>query len=361
MPIAPSIVSNTTQSSTQPTVQPATGGTISSTIYELNPNITEKEIKKIYNNYVALMNLRREGKQISYKTFKSLLDSYQVYKYKDTYIFGQYDNKNAVFITRMNSSPTSKELLAEAIPNLVSKGLDFMSFVPKDYAEKLVRSGYTSSTDSYSYNFKGEKMQKFAVASNPLIFQKVFNKKFDEVTAEEIEDYADSVELKYKPVEINADLIQQAGNDLSKVLETYLGQFGIRVDDINLIKDKLKVDELGFADILSKVAYVKDKKDLPPIAGEFIAYMMQYNPLVQSIVNDLIQTNAILIPKDSYTFNEQGNKVYNYKSLDKTEFFKYIGKLISEDLQNKLEGNYNKSLVQKIKDLIKTLPTIPRA
>jgi hypothetical protein len=340
--------------STQPTAQPATGGTISSTIYELNPNITEKEIKKIYNNYVALMNLRREGKQISYKTFKSLLDSYQVYKYKDTYIFGQYDNKNAVFITRMNSSPTSKELLAEAIPNLVSKGLDFMSFVPKDYAEKLVRSGYTSSTDSYSYNFKGEKMQKFAVASNPLIFQKVFNKKFDEVTAEEIEDYADSVELKYKPVEINADLIQQAGNDLSKVLETYLGQFGIRVDDINVIKDKLKVDELGFADILSKVAYVKDKKDLPPIAGEFIAYMMQYNPLVQSIVNDLIQTNAILIPKDSYTFNEQGNKVYNYKSLDKTEFFKYIGKLISEDLQNKLEGNYNKSLVQKIKDLIKT-------
>jgi len=347
------VIGTWSKATTQP-VEPAKGGTISSTIYELNPNITEEEIKKIYDNYVALMNLRREGKQISYKTFKSLLDSYQVYQYKDTYIFGQYDNRNAVFITRLNSSPTSKELLAEAIPNLVSKGLDFMSFVPKDYADKLVRSGYTSSTKSYDYNFKGEKMKKFAVASNPIIFQKVFNKKFDELTSEEIEEYTDSIDLKYKPVEINADLISQAGNDLSKILETYLNQFGIRVDDINVIKEKMGIDEVGFADLLSKVAYVKDKKDLPPIAGEFIAYMMQYNPLVQSIINDLIQTNAILIPKNSYTFNEQGNKVYNYKSLDKTEFFKYIGNLISEDLQNKLEGNYNKSLIQKIKDLIKT-------
>jgi len=90
------VIGTWSKATTQP-VEPAKGGTISSTIYELNPNITEEEIKKIYDNYVALMNLRREGKQISYKTFKSLLDSYQVYQYKDTYIFGQYDNRNAVF------------------------------------------------------------------------------------------------------------------------------------------------------------------------------------------------------------------------------------------------------------------------
>ena len=152
---------------------------IASTIYELEPGITEEKIESIYNNYVSLMGRRREGKEMPLSTFKSLLKVYQVYNYKDTYIFGQYDPVKAVFITRANSSPTSKELLAEAIPNLVEKGVDFISFVPKDYADKLVRSGYTSTTQSYSYNFKGEQMDKYAVASNPNVFKKVYGFGFE--------------------------------------------------------------------------------------------------------------------------------------------------------------------------------------
>ncbi len=100
------------------------------------------------------------------------------------------------------------------------------------------------------------------------------------------------------------------------------------------LKNNLGIDELGFADILSKVAYVKDKKDLPPVAGEFIAYMMQYNPLVSDIIKELSQTK-------------------NYKKLDKSEYLKIIGGLISDDLQNKLEGNYTKSLLEKLRQLIK--------
>jgi hypothetical protein len=308
--------------------------TVASTIFELVPNITEEQIKTIYDNYVNLMNRQREGKAMPYESFRMLMDKYQVYKYKDTYIFGQYDPKTSTFITRVNSSPSSKELLAEAIPSLVEKGLDFISFVPKDYADKLVRSGYTSSANAFDYNFKGEEMKKFAVASNPNVFKKVFNKAFDKVSSKEIEDYNEAFDLKYQPVEINADLIKKAGRELSSVLETYLNQFGIVVKDIDLIKDKLGIDELGFADLLSKIAYIKDKKDLPPIAGEFIAYMMQYNPLVQDIIKELSQTTQ-------------------YKSLDKSQYFKIIGELISQDLQNKLEGKYNKSLISKIKDLIK--------
>lgn len=327
---------------------------IASTIYELEPGITEEKIEYIYNNYVSLMGRRREGKEMPFSTFKSLLKVYQVYNYKDTYIFGQYDPVKAVFITRANSSPTSKELLAEAIPNLVDKGVDFISFVPKDYADKLVRSGYTSTTESYSYNFKGEQMDKYAVASNPNVFKKVYGKSASEVTPQEIEDYNESLPLNYTAVQIDADLIKRAGKDLSGVLEIYLNQFGIAVKDINEIKNNLGIDEVGFADILSKIAYVKDKKDLPPVAGEFIAYMMQYNPLVQSIINELIQTNAILIPKSAYTLGPDGRKIYNYNKLDKREFYKYIGKLIAEDLQNKLEGNYSKSLIDKIKELIRT-------
>jgi hypothetical protein len=307
---------------------------IASTIYELIPNITDGQIDQIYDNYVALMGRTRKGKQISKDVFKNLINSYQVFNYKDTYIFGQYDVDNAVFITRLNSSPSSKELLAEALPALVKQGIDFASFVPIDVANKYKRSGYSLSTQSFDYNFKGEDMLKYLAVSNPNVSIKVFGKGLKDLSAKDINEYNDSQKLGYTPVEIKGDLIEKAGKDLSKILETYLNQFGIVVKDINEIKDNLEIDELGFADILSKIAYVKDKKDLPPIAGEFIAYMMQYNPLVSDIIKELSQTN-------------------NYKNLDKSEYFKIIGGLISNDLQNKLEGNYSKSLLQKLKQLIK--------
>ena len=310
--------------------------TIASTLFELKPGITEEKIGIIYDNYVKLMGRHRQGKEMTYDAFRSLIHKYQVYNYRDTYIFGQYDPLTATFITRVNSSPTSKELLAEAIPNIVNSGLDFISFVPKDYADRLSRSGYTSSKSSFEYDFKGEQMQKFALASNPKVFEKIFNKSATELTAEEIEAYNEKFELSYTPVEIKSPLIRQAGKELSSILETYLNQFGIVVKDIEEIKDKLKIDEVGFADIISKIAYVKDKKDLPAIAGEFIAYMMQHNELVKDIIVELAQVDR----KDGY------------KNLDKAPYFKIIGELIVKDLQNKLEGNYNKSLILKIRDLV---------
>jgi hypothetical protein len=234
----------------------------------------------------------------------------------------------------MNSSPSSKELLAEALPMLVKQGIDFASFVPQDVANKYKRSGYSVSIQGFDYNFKGENMVKYLAVSNPNVSLKVFGKNLNEISTKEIKDYDKSINLKYEPVEIKGDLIEKAGRDAAKIFETYLNQFGIQVKDINEIKDKLGIDELGFADILSKIAYVKDKKDLPPVAGEFIAYMMQYNPLVSDIIKELSQTTS-------------------YKNLNKEQYFKIIGGLIADDLQNKLEGNYSKSLLDKLKQLIK--------
>lgn len=307
---------------------------IASTIYELIPNISEAKIDEIYKNYVSLMGIARKNKEISKESFENLLKSYQVFNYKDTYIFGNYDNQSGVFITRLNSSPSSKELLAEALPTLVKQGIDFASFVPKDVATKYERSGYFISTKGFDYNFKGEDMVKYLAVSNPNISLKIFGKSLDKLSKKEIQDYNKNVELKYTPVEIKGDLIEKAGKDVSKIFELYLNQFGIKVKDIDEIKNNLNIDELGFADILSKIAYVKNKKDLPPIAGEFIAYMMQYNPLVSDIITELSQTKS-------------------YKNLDKNKYFKIIGELIANDLQNKLEGNYSKSLLDKLKQLIK--------
>ena len=283
------------------------------------------------------MNRARVGKAVDFNTFKSLLDVYQVFNYGDTYIFGQYDLTTGTFITRMNSAPDSKTLLAEAIPAIAESNLDIISFVPKDYADKLKRSGYTISKQGFDYNFKGEKMVKYAAASNPQIFEKLFGKSAKEVEPRIIEEFGESVKLKYNAVEIDSSDIEQAGTEAVEILEKYLNKFGIAVKDINEIKEKLNIDEAGFADIISKIAYIENKKDLPPVAGEFIAYMMQYNPLVKDIIKELSG-----VEKDS-----------DYKKLDKTKYFKLVGELIADDFQNKLEGKYNQSLIDKIKELIK--------
>lgn len=329
--------------------------TVASTIFDLEPDITDEKIRSIYDNYVKLMDRKREGKGVPFDSFKKLMESYQVYKHKDTYIFGQYDVQNAVFNARMNSSPSTKQLFTEAIPNLVSQGVDFIAFLPPAYTNILKRGGYTVSEKSFGYDFKGEKMQKFAVASTPIVFQKIFKKSNEEVSSAELDEYNNSIDLAESPVEIREELIKKAGNDTAEILKTYLSQFGITVKDISIITEALGTDELGFADLLSKVAYTKGKKNLPPVAGEFIAYMMQYNPLIQQTINTLITTNAVPIPVNDP--NHESYKTtgsYNYKTLNKDIYFKYIGKLIAEDLQNKTQGKYDKSLLQKIRSLITT-------
>jgi hypothetical protein len=341
------------EKSSAPTTAPETVK-VHSTIFEQNPNITEEEIKVIYENYSNLMNKVRADKQISYDTFRLLLNTYQVVKYKDTYIFGSYHRNTATFVSRMNSSPSSKELLAEAIPNIVKQGIDVMSFIPKDYADKLTRSGYTVSKKGFRHNFKGEDMIKYAATSNPQVFEKIFKKPFDQISGEELEAFNENVPLVYIATEIDSKYIQKAGKDVTKILETYLSQFGILSKDISEIKDKLNIDEFGFVDLLNKIVYTKDKKNLPELAGQFIAYMMQYNPLVQDIIKTLIKTEAVPLPKGSYTYTEAGDIKYDYNKIDKTEYFKYIGKLIAESLQNKVKEEYKKTLFEKIDELIKT-------
>jgi hypothetical protein len=315
-----------------PAKSPATK--LASTIYEINPNISETKIKNIYDNYVNLMDRARKGKAMPYKTFKSLTQVYQVYNYKDTYIFGQWDPKNAVFITRVNSSPNSKELLAEAIPNLVSKGLDFISFVPEDVAKKYERSGYSVSNAAFEYNFKGENMKKYAAVSNQNVANKIFNKSIEDITVDDLLNYDESIQLKYTPLQIDADLITKAGKDASAVLQTYLSGFGITVKDISEMKSRIGIDEFGFADMISKIIYTKDKQSIGPLAGEFIAYMMQHNNLIKDIIVELSKTD-------------------DYKGLSKSKYFKLIGELITQDLQNKIDKKNSVSLLNLIKQLIK--------
>jgi hypothetical protein len=316
-------------------------GRIESNIFELEPNITDEKLENIYKNYVGLMhrNKNRIGKEVSLEVFKNILPKLQVFNYKDTYIFGQYHRNTATFITRFNSSPSSKELLSEAIP-FISKNLDVISFVPKDYTDRLVRSGYTKSINTFPYNYKGEQMDKYMVLSNPEISNKVFGKDISEVTSDEIKNF-NEIDLDYQAVSISTEDIKNAGNELDTILEKYISHFGISVKDISDIQASLNVDSLGYADILNKIAYIEDRSQLPEVAGEFIAYMMQYNTLVKDVVIELHKKKTGIVLKEG-----------DYRNLDKNEYFKEVGKLISNDLRNKIDKNYSKSIIDNIKSII---------
>jgi len=395
---------------------------------------SDEFVMKLYQNYAALMgrNETRKGSILPYESFAGYVKNSNVIKYKDTYIFGLYEPKLNVFVSNINSSPTSKQLLAEAIP-YISKNFDVIGFAPIDVANKYKRSGYEISDSSFEYNFKGEQMMKHMYASNPSISMRIFGKPIDEVTADEIkkisereialyayrrvrnellrneenadkdvlrdslnalrvpshiiyntlrnldswlnqsretqevanarleengevydkrnppkrklvEDYLDKNFKKlYDYSKVNIDpvganflnrVVPETENELNKLLVNYLASFGIKFEYTD-IKDKLGMDSLAVADILNKIAYVQqdNTEDLPNIAGKFIAFMLQHNPLITETYEAL-------------------RKQSRYKSASKDELLNVIGELISEQLHRKTNTEMPKSLIEKIKLII---------
>ena len=386
---------------------------------------SQEFLMKLYQNYVNLMgrNKERAESALPYEKFVGYVKNSNVIKYKDTYIFGTYEPRLNVFVSNMNSSPTSKQFLAEAIP-YISKQFDVIGFAPKDVTDKYQRSGYQISNASFRYNFKGENMQKYMYASNPGISMRLFGKPLEEVTADEIKKlnkrelalYAynrmrneilkndknadvnvikaslddlrvpshiiynvtrnyetwlnasrnegtldpktgkrandGSINKKYleknlkklydfskvniDPIDTNLlnRSVPEAENQLNKLLVNYLSSFGIKFEYTD-IKEKLGMDSFAVADILNKIGYVQkdNTEDLPNIAGKFIAYMMQHNPLVTETYEAL-------------------RKYSRYKSSSKDELLDVIGELISEQLHKKTNTEMPKSLIEKIKILI---------
>lgn len=327
-------------------------GKIYQSLYHLEPKITEEKIKTIYDNYVKLMdsNKNRIGKSISYDVFKSLLDSYQVFNYKDTYIFGQYNNDKQVFISRINSSTNSKELLAEAIP-FISKNFDVVSFLPEDMRVKYERSGYTSSDASFEYDFKGELMNKFALFSNPDLPKKLFKKDVNEISPQELKDF-NNIPLQnntafykaIKSLEILGSVVQKSfklqsvtfKNKYEKEDNYYsskLKEEGLTDEEIGYIFnwiDKLDIQEAkSFNQIFTKIqiaelhgGVLKDAKILSEIADsnletQLIKWASQFGIEVRSIEEFRKRTG-----KDAIAVADVLNKIiyYNSESADVTTF-----------------------------------------
>jgi len=360
------------------------------------------QIDSIYDNYVKLMDRKREGKAIDNEKFNFMFNHLQVFNYKDTYIFGEWDIDNNVFKGRLMSSPNIRELFNAL--DVLKNNINFAASVPSDIGNMLEKKGFYKLNVDKNYNFRGEDMiknlyfssedlvrnvfktdpekvtldqvlkydtffnykgllYKLKIAYEALDFPKVLDllkqigiydynafklykkAKNNNISKEEIDDVISEIikNSAINRVTINkSDLINQPkiynelNTELNKTLAMFLSKFGIKTEVFEEIQDKLNIDSFTHLDILNKLIYVNknNQEDYPQQAGKLIAYMMQFNPMVTEIMNNM-KTSSM------------------FKNLSKDEMLDAVGDLIAEALHNRTNTALPKNLLESLKNLIR--------
>ncbi|MCS7316940.1 MAG: AAA family ATPase, partial [Candidatus Dojkabacteria bacterium] len=209
-------------------------------IYHAEPGITREKLKAIYENYVLFLQGEGQTKTISFDTFLSLLDTFQVFKFNDTYIFGQYNEEKQVFISKIISPKNKTELLKEAIP-LLNKDFNTIILLPKSIKT-------SNSSDPFKYELSEEKSEKIAVFSTQDVSKKVFGKTIKQLTAEELQTLTEDITLK------NTQTIEKLTKNLellSKISEKLYILQGVRFRlDYEISENyySKKMKELGLSD-----------------------------------------------------------------------------------------------------------------
>ena len=268
------------------------GAYIKDRLTDILPNITGTQLEQIYNNYVNLMHRGgRKGKEMSLNAFKGFALNSNVYNYKDTFIFGYYDTTANVFITTASSSPTSKELLAEALPNIV-KNFDVIGFAPKDVVDKYKRSGFVTSNVSYKYNFKGEIMDKFLYASNADIIKRILNKDISNVTEEDLHSLdtrtLGNIEFKTLLNELLDNKEDFNQNVVNKSLKNLRVLPHMRFDFINYLKNNKENKIFTKSHLIPLIKKLYDFKKVDITEKE-------KNALNQSVQNTDTELNKLLV------------------------------------------------------------------
>ena len=360
------------------------------------------QIDSIYDNYVKLMDRKREGKAIDNEKFNFMFNHLQVFNYKDTYIFGEWDIDNNVFKGRLMSSPNIRELFNAL--DVLKNNINFAASVPSDIGNMLEKKGFYKLNVDKNYNFRGEDMIKNLYFSSEDLVKNIFKTDPEKVTLDQVLKYDTFFNYKgllyklktayealdfpkvldllkqigiydynafklYKKAKNNniskeeiddviseiiknsainrvtinkSDLINQPkiynelNTELNKTLAMFLSKFGIKTEVFEEIQDKLNIDSFTHLDILNKLIYVNknNQEDYPQQAGKMIAYMMQFNPIVTEIMNNM-KTSSM------------------FKNLSKDEMLDAVGDLIAEELHNRTNTALPKNLLESLKNLIR--------
>lgn len=365
-------------------------------------NVPNIERQKIYENYVNLMDRKREGKAITYEKFNFMFDNLQVFKHKQTYIFGEWDAKNNVFKGRLISSPNIRELFNGL--DILLANVDFMASVPGDIGAMLEKKGLYKLNVDKEYNFRGEDMIKNLYFSNEFLVEKIFNKPANKVKTKEVLEYDKFFNYwaligKLKEAYNNKDFDKlfpllkeigiydynaykffkkiKQGNFNSKDIEAIVNDIiknsvnnKVAIDKTDLLNNPKIYEELNndlnktLATYLSKfgikteiLADMQDKLGIDSMTHldilNKVIYVNQnnqqdYPQKAGKLIAYMMQHNPLVTEITSVM-----QKSSMFRNLSKDELLDAVGDLISQELYKKTNTELPKSLVEAIRNLIR--------
>lgn len=300
-------------------------------------NTSEETKKEIFENYVNLMDRKREGKSLSFEKFENMFNSSQIFKYKNTYILGEWDPKNNVFKGRLISSPGVRELFSAL--DVLFANVDFVASVPSDIGSMLEKKGLYKLNVGKEYDFRGEEMVKNLYFSNKELVKKVFNTSPEKVTLEQVKKYDEF--FNYWVI-INKLKDAYESKNFNKILPL-LQEIGIY--DYNAYKLVKKIK--SFKDDFTK----EEKERFSSLPAETILPSRdkqrkqrydKYIKEIKNIVPQIIEKSAINKVNIDNTDLFNNPKIYEdlNNELNKT-LAKYLSKFgikteVLEDIQDKL-------------------------
>ena len=364
-------------------------------------NLPETELKTIHQNYVKMMERKREGKGLSYEEFLRSMMSLQVFKSKDTYVFGEWDSENNIFKGRFVSSPSIRELFTE-LDNLLSL-TDFMASVPEDIGSMLVKKGMFKLNVNKDYNFKGEQMVKNLYFSNRELAERIFKKEVDRVDYSDVANFDKFFSYGKLVSQLKA---QYEAGELDKIYTT-LRELGIYDYNAYRLLRKMKegkIDEQDKANIIQEIIknlhlnkvsidktdlinnpkiYEQLNNDLNKTLATYLSKFGIKTELLEDIQDklgidsfahvDILNKILYASEKNQDDYPQQAGKVIaymmqhnplvteimsnlrrlgRYKNLSKDEMFEALGDLIAEQLYKKSKTPVPQSILDKINILI---------
>jgi hypothetical protein len=365
-------------------------------------NFSEERKQEIYENYVNLMDRKREGKAIDFKKFNQVFDNLQVFKYKNTFIFGEWDSKNNIFKGRLMSSPNIKELYGAL--DVLFANVDFVASVPGDIGSMLERKGLYKLDIGKEYNFRGEEMVKNLYFSSKELVEKVFNTTPEKVTAEQVKKYDTFFnywsllkKLKTAYEAKNFDnllpLLTEIGiydynayklvkkikqgkvteEDKETVIKEIIKNSAINkinIDKTDLLNNPKIYEDLNtelnktLATYLSKFGIktealedMQDKLNIDSFAHidilNKILYVDKNNQ--ENYPQQAGKVIAFMMQHNPYMqeITSKMKKLSMFKKLSNDELFEAVGDLISEQLYKKTNTELPKDLIESIKNLIR--------
>lgn len=307
-------------------------------------SLPEEAKKAIYENYVNLMDRKREGKSVSYKTFSRMFNHGQVFKFKDSYVLGQWDAANNIFQARLMSAPNIRDLY-NALDEL-AKTADYMASVPSDLGNMLLKKGMYKLNVDKLYNFKGEKMIKNLYFSRKELVKKVFKKEEQDIKKRDVINY----DKFFNYYDLINDLKEKFNKGLVDEIYPILRELGIYDYNAYKILNKFKQLDKNFSrDELKKfrlheeqMASLEGTQILSPFEKQRYEIYKKYVAVIQEVKDHIYKNSAsnfVNIDKSDLLNNP---KIYNQldTELNKT-LATYLSKFgikteVLKDLQDSL-------------------------